>query len=105
MIFITRGLESYGVEEPPLMLAKHQPPEAATIPLCRRNTQRRRLSLATIRMGMRYGNRRHGRRAIDQFGHYVDRYEPQLLYTAFGILFLSGIDTVFTLNFLSIFAH
>ena len=62
--------------------------------------QRRRLSLATLTMGIRRGNRRDGRRASDQLGYYVDRFESQLLYVALGIMLLSAADAVFTLRLL-----
>jgi len=57
--------------------------------------------LATVTESLRQGNRRGPRRDKDQLGYYVDRYEPRLLYVALGIVVLSAMDAVLTLNLLS----
>ena len=53
-----------------------------------------------------YGNfrprRREGRRETDKHLFLFDWYEPRVLYVALGVLLLSCIDALFTLNLLNL---
>lgn len=69
----------------------------------RRNSpERRTWSVTTFISGSLKSRRRNDRRLDDQDRSYVDWYEPRLLYVVLGILLLSFVDAVLTLNLLKI---
>jgi len=68
----------------------------------RSGEDRRKWSLSTFMSASSKRRRREGRRLQDQHLGYVDWYEPKLLYVVLGILILSFVDAVLTLNLLKI---
>lgn len=66
----------------------------------RRQGPRRNFTLASLGYGFLYARRRQTRRQSDHHSVYLDWHEPRLRYIALGILLLSCLDAVMTLNLL-----
>ncbi len=62
--------------------------------------ERRSFSWATLFYGELYNRRRQVRRDRDRHRSYTDWYDSYLLYIALGVLLLSAVDAVLTLNLL-----
>ena len=67
----------------------------------RERQDRRRYSLRTVTYcGLqRRGRRRDARRSGEDY--YLDWYDPKLVFTGIAVLFMSGLDALFTLTLLS----
>ncbi len=63
---------------------------------------RRSLSWHTFVYGNVRPRRRNSRREADQHQYLFDWHEPQILYLALGVLLLSCVDALFTLNLINI---
>ena len=66
----------------------------------RRWRERRNFGFSTLVCGTLHCRRRGARRSSDAHTFYVDWYEPRLLYITLGVLMLSSVDAVMTLNLL-----
>lgn len=68
---------------------------------CRRRSDRRTGSWKSIIYGNFKPRRRDHRRSADEDYFWFDWHEPRILYLALGILLLSCIDALFTLNLIN----
>ena len=67
----------------------------------RREADRREKSWLAFVYGNFRPRRREGRREADEHRYLFDWHEPRVLYLALGVLLLSCIDALFTLNLLN----
>ena len=76
--------------------------ESASTSACRRIANRRNGVLHAFLYGNFRPRRRSSRRASDQHWTWFDWHEPRVLYLALGVLLLSFVDALFTLNLLNL---
>ncbi|MGD2173180.1 MAG: DUF5658 family protein [Gammaproteobacteria bacterium] len=75
--------------------------EGGFLPDRRQNTDRREETWRAFVYGNFRPRRRFGRREADDHLFLFDWYEPRVLYLALGVLLLSCVDALFTLNLLN----
>jgi hypothetical protein len=97
---LTRGQPKHGAVRMPQQQADQPASSAATRPERRRAVNRRGSAWRAFLYGNFRPRRRDSRRKADSHHYLFDWHEPRILYLTLGILLLSCLDALFTLNLL-----